>query len=240
MNLWLLLSPTSLRSTGLVCVLFGRCFYIEGDTLFSIIAGSSWSVLLDVFSRMRQLQQFIVIASWNRTAVDLTQKKKNKQPKCTCRVYHRLNRASSSAFLISQGSNHFSFQIILHWCVLSSTFMLLCSAFYFFSVPSFIHLFCIMSWIWCVGSTSLLWRSSKLVIRRIWTRFAFLSDFSYNLYSFLILKDEQKIIKLLLLTLNMSACSMSLEDLMSHGNTFNESSSLTSYFSCLRLLNTLI
>lgn len=28
------------------CVLFGRCFYIEGDTLFSMIAGSSWSVLL--------------------------------------------------------------------------------------------------------------------------------------------------------------------------------------------------
>lgn len=69
------------------------------------------------------------------------------------------------------------------------------------------------------------------MIGRIWTRFAFLSDFSYNLYSFLIV---EKIIKLLLLTLNMT-----LEGLMSHGNTFNESSAID-HLSCLRLLNALI
>lgn len=149
------------------------------------------------FPGWNSCSSFVVIASWNRTAVDLTQKEKHQQPKCTCRVFCRLNRASSSAFLISQGSNRFSL-FILHWCVLNFTFM---SLFSVLIPPSpqchrasvFIHFFCITSWIWWVGSQSLLWWGSKLVkIMRIWARFAFLSDFSYNLYSFLILKDEQR------------------------------------------------
>lgn len=148
-----------------------------------MIAGSSWW-------GWGELQQITVVAVWNRTAVDLMQKEKS-----ATKVYVKsVPQAKSSLFIC------LPYHGVLIIALLSDHLALVCFEFSFYVLwflpslqchcSSVIQVFCITSWIWCVATKLLLCCSSRSLESGLVSLF-FKCDFSYNLYSFLILKDAK-------------------------------------------------